>query len=90
MAKWIESGGALPNNSQLLKELSVQTYSMSNDVFTLTSKDKMRKDGIPSPDIADALALTFAIERSVNSGTVTKAPGSGLKSTKRRGKARRG
>ncbi len=82
--KWMESGGCIPNNTQLIKELSVQTYSMASDVFTLTSKDKMRKDGIPSPDIADALALTFATRRPLSGGqTPKKAPGGGLKTTRR-------
>ena len=83
--KWMESGGCIPNNTQLIKELSVQTYSMAGDVFTLTSKDKMRAEGLPSPDIADALALTFATRRPLSGNKAPrKAPGGGLKSTKRK------
>lgn len=82
--KWLQSGGKIPNNTKLIRELAAQTYSMSNDVFTLTSKDKMRKDGISSPDIADALALTFAMQRPLQGGHMPrKAEGGGLLTTKR-------
>ena len=71
MRKALQGGLALPQNNTLIKELSTQAYSMQNDVFTLMSKDKMRKDGIPSPDLADALALTFAVRRPLrNAGRV--------------------
>lgn len=80
--KWIEVGGAIPDNKQLIGELGAQTYSMQNDVFTLTSKEKMRKDGIPSPDIADALALTFAVKRPMRHNTIKKT-GGGLKTRSR-------
>jgi len=83
--KWLESGGDIPDNTQLIKELAVQTYTMANDVFTLTSKDKMRKDGIASPDIADALALTFAVQRPLTGGQKPrKSPGSGLVTRRKR------
>lgn len=78
--KFLEGGGCIPNNTKLIKELAAQTYSMSGDVFTLTSKDKMRKDGIPSPDIADALALTFAVNRPAGGVGIKKAEGGGLTS----------
>lgn len=85
MKKFLESGGDIPDNAQLISELASQTYSMSNDVFTLTSKDKMRKDGYKSPDIADALALTFAMRRPMSSHVV-KGSGGGITTTDRWGK----
>lgn len=84
MKKFMESGGSIPNHTQLISELAAQTYTMANDVFTMTSKDKMRKDGIKSPDIADALALTFALRRPIPSNTVKKAEGGGITSRKRK------
>lgn len=83
MRKFLQSGGSIPNQETLKRELAAQTFSMQNDVFTLTSKEKMRTEGIKSPDIADALALTFAVRRSMSRGGPQKAPGGGLKTTKR-------
>jgi len=76
--KWLQAGGVIPDNKQLIAELSAQTFSMSNDKFTLTSKDKLRKDGFSSPDIADALALTFAVKRPIRHTEIRKAKGGGL------------
>jgi len=83
MRKFLQSGGAIPHNETLIRELAAQTFNMNNDTFTLTSKEKMKKEGIKSPDIADALALTFAIRRSMSRGGVQKAPGGGITTTKR-------
>jgi hypothetical protein len=62
MAQWVKSGGCLPSGSDLQRELAAPTYSYDNapGVLTLESKDDMRARGLPSPDLADALALTFA------------------------------
>ena len=62
MNQWLRAGGAIPNHAQLKIELCAPTYSYANaaNKFELESKDDLRKRGLPSPDIADALALTFA------------------------------
>ena len=89
MKKFLESGGCIPNDTKLIAELAAQTYNMGADIFTLTSKDMMRKNGMRSPDIADALALTFAVRRSAaayGGGGLVKADGGGLTSTKRNSK----
>lgn len=45
----------------LVDELTGPTYSLSNkEELQLESKKDMRRRGIPSPNVADALALTFA------------------------------
>jgi hypothetical protein len=52
----------LPDDDVLAAELSSVTYHYdSARRLVLTSKEKMRADGIPSPDRADALALTFSV-----------------------------
>lgn len=52
----------LPDDDVLASELSSVTYHYdSSRRLVLTSKEHMRRDGIPSPDRADALALTFAV-----------------------------
>jgi hypothetical protein len=62
MADWIKSGAAIPNLSALISELCAPMYSNDNvgNRLKLESKDDIRARLGMSPDIADALALTFA------------------------------
>jgi hypothetical protein len=60
---WIDMGGVLPERTDLLTELSTPTYWYDAvGKRCLESKDEIKKrlQGGGSPDIADALALTFA------------------------------
>lgn len=61
MSDWIKAGGALPNDSQLLKELTTPVYGFKNGLFKLEEKEQIKKRLGFSPDRADALALTFAL-----------------------------
>ena len=63
MKEWIESGGWIPSDPMLRQELSTPTYWFdAQGRKMLESKDEIKKrlQGGASPDIADALALTFA------------------------------
>lgn len=61
MAQWIRSGGAIPNHPELKTDLCVPTYEFDRaGRMILESKDHIKERGLSSPDIADALALTFA------------------------------
>ena len=63
MKEWIEMGGAIPNDVALKQELATPTYWFdSQGRKVLESKDQIKKrlQGAGSPDLADALALTFA------------------------------
>ncbi len=63
MKEWIENGGWIPNDPMLRQELSTPTYWFdAQGRKMLESKDEIKKrlQGGASPDIADALALTFA------------------------------
>jgi hypothetical protein len=61
MAGWVRESGVLPNNPALKTDISVPTYSYdASNRIVLESKDSIKDRGMPSPDIADALALTFA------------------------------
>ena len=52
----------LPDDDVLASELASVTHRYdSSRRMLLTSKEQMRSDGIPSPDRADALAMTFAV-----------------------------
>ena len=63
MKDWLEDYPCLiPEHPVLMADLSAVgfTYDSSRRKL-LDSKEKMRSEGIPSPDMADALALTFAV-----------------------------
>ena len=58
---WIRNGGCLPLDADLKAQLIAPTYTFNNrNEIVLEPKDDMMKRGAPSPDKADALALTFA------------------------------
>lgn len=61
MKDWL-SVGCIPDDNDLLGELTAPTYTFANvrGKMALESKDQMRGRGLHSPDKADALALTFA------------------------------
>lgn len=60
MSEWVKRGGALPSCNQLKKELISVNYFINKGKFQLESKDQVKKRLGFSPDMADALALTFA------------------------------
>jgi hypothetical protein len=62
LAKWIRAGGSIPNDADLKTDLCTPTYSMANAAgkFELESKDRIKERIGRSPDIGDAIALTFA------------------------------
>lgn len=61
---WLENRSCkLPENEQLMAELTSIKYSFtSSGKMKAESKDEMRKRGLGSPDLADALCLTMASE----------------------------
>lgn len=61
MADWVKKGGALPNIPQLVEELTTPEYMFANGKFVLQEKDQIKEKLGRSPDLADALALTFAV-----------------------------
>lgn len=60
MAEWVKRGGALPKNPQLVRELTTSRYTFVNGKFQIIPKELIKKELGFSPDLADALALTFA------------------------------
>ena len=64
MRDWIRETGKLPK-SQDFDELTQITYFYNNkNVIQLESKEQMRRRGVPSPNLGDALAYTFYSEAS--------------------------
>lgn len=61
MRDWVRSGGILPNDPDLIKELSAPTYTLKGGKVALEEKDKIKERIKRSPDKADALAVTFCM-----------------------------
>lgn len=62
MRRWLIDGGALPDDQQMQDDLTgVEIKPTDDGRLQLQSKEYMKKKGIPSPNDADALALTFAM-----------------------------
>lgn len=60
MRGWLK-GGAIPNDPELKIDLTGRQYGFNaRNEIQLESKEDMKERGLASPDIADALALTFA------------------------------
>lgn len=60
MVEWVKAGGALPPIPELVAELTMTTYSFKGDKLIIEPKIEVKKRLGRSPDMADALALTFA------------------------------
>lgn len=60
MRAWLK-GGSIPNEPDLREQLvgPAYTYNLQNQILLEKKEDMMRR-GLSSPDLADALALTFA------------------------------
>lgn len=60
MKNWLRDGGQL-DSQEIADEVTAPEYKVRLDgKIVLESKDEMKKRGVPSPNRADALALTFA------------------------------
>jgi hypothetical protein len=62
MAEWIKDKGAIPDIPGLTEELTQVQYSFKGDKIILEPKDELKKRISRSPDLADALAVTFAFK----------------------------
>lgn len=73
MREWLK-GGSIPDDPELVADLTGIEYGYrllaGKDCILLEKKEDMKKRGLASPDIADALALTFAypVQASRDSG----------------------
>lgn len=62
MAKWLQAGAVISNHAELKTDLAAPTYKFdAANKLVLEPKDKIKERGLRSTDIADALALTFAM-----------------------------
>ncbi len=61
MADAIKGGMALPFIPEMIAELTVPTYTFNGGQFMLEEKDQIKARLGRSPDLADGLALTYAV-----------------------------
>lgn len=59
---WVEDACSVPDSLELQKDFCAMTYSYvpGTDQMIMKRKSDMKKDGLKSPDIGDAAALTFS------------------------------
>lgn len=61
MRDWLRDGGSIPKDNNLHQELiGPETIPRADGKIQLESKEDMKTRGLPSPNRADALALSFA------------------------------
>ena len=58
--KWLDLGGAIPQDKDLVADLISQEYFFRGEKIQLVAKDDMKKIHGRSPDDGDGVALTFA------------------------------
>jgi hypothetical protein len=61
MADWVKESGCLPQLPEIISEMTTPTYFFSNGKFQIEAKDQIKKRLGKSPDLVDALCLTFAL-----------------------------
>lgn len=78
---WLEERGSkLPDDPQLIAELTSIRYSFSSTgKMKAESKDDMKRRGLHSPDLADAVCLTMAGDAATAMGTKTSSWGKPLR-----------
>jgi hypothetical protein len=63
MGEWLETAYLDPLDEDLTDDLCTPQYEYTqNGQLKMEAKEKMRKRGYPSPNHADALAITFAVK----------------------------
>ncbi len=61
MREWLRDRGAIPDRDDLADDLTAPAHDFDhNNRLKIERKEDMKKRGLPSPDIGDALALSFA------------------------------
>ena len=62
LKKWLEDGGVIEDDNELIEDLTApEYYFQATGKKILEQKKEMKKRGLPSNDLGDALALTFAM-----------------------------
>ena len=61
LRQWVKQGGTLSDDPNWVQLMDIKYKAQdSSGKLLIQSKDEQRREGIDSPDVADALSLTFA------------------------------
>ncbi len=73
MNEWLKEGGMIPPDKELRGDLTAPEYGYSDRTMKvqIEGKDEMRARGMPSPDTADVLAMSFFIPFGPRAGQET-------------------
>jgi hypothetical protein len=76
MRDWLYEVGCIPDHPELFKELTTILYGLDRHEqrIKMEAKEDMKKRGLPSPDIADMLSLTFFAQIARRDRTKTLRP----------------
>lgn len=74
MRDWLTASGSIPKDNDFISQLTNLEYGFNNKLqILLQSKDDLRKQGKKSPDMADALAYSFAYEEAQSFANTARA-----------------
>lgn len=62
MREWIKKGGTLVKDDRWMELLNLRYRYNESGKLQIMSKERMKKNGIQSPNFADAFMLTFAVD----------------------------
>lgn len=74
LKKWLRSGGELMQDKEWKQLLTLRYRRTESGKMQMMSKLDMRREGIDSPDVADALMLTFVNEVGSRKSTFQYTP----------------
>lgn len=80
MRDWLQAGGVIPRDTSLMQDMAAPTYGFerASDRIALESKDDIKSRIQRSPDLGDALALTFAYPVTVDRSVRARAKAYGI------------
>ena len=67
--KWLNEGGKLEISNEWDSLRFIKYKVNSSGKIQIISKDELRREGIRSPDVIDAIAMTFSRKRIINRST---------------------
>lgn len=89
MRDWLKEGGVIPKDQTLYDDLiGPETVPRMDGKIQLESKADMKKRKVPSPNRADALALTFAFPVNGKSRSVARSRNSSVRFNDMSGRGR--
>lgn len=73
LAEWVKAGGVLPQIPELQEELTCITYYFDKGRLRLEEKDQIKTKLGRSPDLSDAIALTFSLPQPIKGVRMPKS-----------------